>query len=184
MRFPLLFVLVTAPALFFLLNVANANIEEEGIGGEKEGVVSLETRLEFAEEAEREIESDVVFPAEASDDDFDIKDDDEDISLLYAQITEDLKPFLKNKVTREMTNRARVKYGTENHRAFGFVWVKNELFLATRRPSREFNGHHVQLMYEYFYDLCEVFGKTKTREEDGKSSSEDCLLYTSPSPRD
>ena len=92
MRFSLLFVLVTAPALFFLLNVANANIEEEGIGGEKEGVVSLETRLEFAEEAEREIESDVVFPAEASDDDFDIKDDDEDVSLLYAQITEDLKP--------------------------------------------------------------------------------------------
>ena len=66
MRFFLLFVLVTAPALFFLLNGANANIEEEGIGGEKEGVVSLETRLEFAEEAEREIESDAVFPAEAS----------------------------------------------------------------------------------------------------------------------
>ena len=114
MRFFLLFLLVTAPALFFLLNVANANIEEEGIGGEKEGVVSLETRLEFAEKAEREIESDFVFPAEASDgNDFEnIKDDDlDDISLLYAQITEDLKPFLKNKVTREMTNRARVKYG-------------------------------------------------------------------------
>jgi len=136
MRFFLLFVLVTAPALFFLLNVANANIEEEGIGGEKEGVVSLETRLEFAEEAEREIESDVVFPAEASDDDFDIKDDDEDVSLLYAQITEDLKPFLKNKVTREMTNRARVKYGTENHRAFGFVWVKTSCF-SPREDLRE-----------------------------------------------
>jgi hypothetical protein len=51
--------------------------------------------------------------------------------------------------------------------------MKNELFLATRRPSREFNGHHVQLIYEYFYDLCEVFGKTKTREEDGEMSSED-----------
>jgi hypothetical protein len=92
MRFFLLFVLVTAPALFFLLNVANANIEEEGIGGEKEGVVSLETRLEFAEEAEREIESDVVFPAEASDDDFDIKDDDEDVSLLYAREIRDREP--------------------------------------------------------------------------------------------
>ena len=64
MRFFLLFLLVTAPALSFLLNVANANQIEKGVVGE-EGVVSLETRLEFAEEAEREIESDFVFPGYA-----------------------------------------------------------------------------------------------------------------------
>ena len=156
--FFLLSILTFASVISFVSSSAEYIDDSEEVRGDVKRHVSLETRLEFAEEAEREIESEVVAVVDENGDD-DV--DNDDISLLYRQISEDLKPFSPNKVTREMSKRASIKYGTENHRAFAFAWVNDELYLTTRRPSQEFNGHHIKLFYEYFYDFCEVFGKTK-----------------------
>ena len=170
--FLLLSILLTFATSVISLFVSSSSAEynDSGDGEEVRGDsdddkrrVSLETRLEFAEEAEREIETEII----VDDENDESNDSNDDISLLYRQITEDLKPFSPNKVTREMSKRASIKYGTENHRAFAFAWVNDELYLTTRRPSQEFNRHHIKLFYEYFYDFCEVFGKTKVEEQEG-----------------
>ena len=168
--FLLLPFLLLSILISFVSSSSSAERNDSGDGEEVRGDsdndkrrVSLETRLEFAEEAEREIESEII----VDDENDESNDSNDDISLLYRQITEDLKPFSPNKVTREMSKRASIKYGTENHRAFAFAWVNDELYLTTRRPSQEFNGHHVKLFYVYFYDFCEVFGKTKVEEQEG-----------------
>jgi hypothetical protein len=118
---------------------------------------SLEYRLKMAKEG-------LSFGGEER-----TEDDKDDISMLYEQIDEDLEPFRTKRISKDMTRKAWDRYAVKNFRGFGFSFVGNELYLATRRPTKEFNGHHARLIYMYFNDICEAVGLTNNEEDKGET---------------